>query len=189
MINASWKKLLVPLACILMVSCSEEMSRNKAKDVLVEHYKFPITVTKELDLGKNIYATNYGMNLEILKALAAEKIIESSPNGRIGSVSLTDYGKGFVQGEQKKRGWPNEGQAYVDIAIAKKELVEITGLINRDEKTSIIDYTWQYVPFSKDWKNPIADLARMNTSTIHKDQAVLVLYDDGWRVQEMPKFW
>jgi len=156
--------------------------------MLIDHYKFPISVTEELDLGSKI--TAYSRE-PWLKRLQHEGMIQYTYHGNFGvsqiiSVSLTEKGKPYVIGQLKKRGWPNEGQAFANVKLGEKVIQEITGIRHsQDKREATIDYTWAYnnlTPFAKGWQGGFLFTESLTEGQTHSATAVAVLYDDGWRI-------
>jgi hypothetical protein len=189
--------LITVLASIILISgCSKDLSRDKAREIIINHFKYPIPVTKELDIGTKIMANQMSPKwLESLKHDGLIDYIYHQPFGlnHVVSVSLTDKGKKYVIADRGTRGWPNAGQKFVNVKFAEKQFVEITGIrTSGDKKEAVVEYTWKYAnlsPFSKGWKDEslfgaLAGSAGYDEKKTYKEEVYLVLYDDGWRIRE-----
>jgi hypothetical protein len=188
--------LITALASIVLISgCSKDLSRDKAREIIINHFKYPIPVTKQLGIGSKIQAIQ--MSHEWLESLKHEGLIEYTPHNhpqalsRVVSVSLTDKGKKYVVGDVGIREWPNTGQKYVNVKLAEKHFIEITGInTSGDKKEAFVEYTWKYTnlsPFSKGWKDDslfgaFAGSVGYDEKKNHEEKVHLVLYDDGWRI-------
>jgi hypothetical protein len=188
--------LIIVLTSIILISgCSKDLSRDKAKDLsrdkakkmIISHFKSTTLITTELDVGSKIMANQ--MSPKWLESLKREGLIDYTYHqpyvlNHVVSVSLTDKGKKYVVGDTGTRGWPNAGQKYVNVKLAEREFVEITGIrAPGDKKEAVVEYNWKYAnlsPFSKGWKG--ADYDEKKT---HMGEAYFVLYDDGWRITEL----
>ncbi len=62
-------------------------------------------------------------------------------------------------------------------AVAEQHLVGVTGVIEQDPTTSLVDYNWQWVP------TPAGNAFRLAESGSGTGRAVFRKYDDGWRVE------
>lgn len=187
----------VLMSVILVSGCSQDLSRNEAREIIINHFKYPVPVTKELDIGSEIIS--YRMSRKWLETLKREGLINYTYHRPIGlsdvvSVSLTDEGKKYVIGDIATRGWlkgAKAGQKYVKVKLAEKQFLEITGLKKSDDKIeAVVEYTWKYgnfTPFSKGWRPLLGALVRggfYDENKMHKVQVHMALYDDGWRIVE-----
>lgn len=188
--------LVTALTSIILISgCSKDLSRNKAREIIINHFKYPIPVTKELDIGSKIMANQ--MSPKWLESLKHDGLIDYTYHRAFGlnhvvSIFLTDKGKEYVVGDRGTRGWPNAGQKYVKVKFAEKQFVEITGVrTSGDKKEAVVEYTWKYgnlSPFSKGWKDEslfgaLAGGGSHDENKTYKDQVYMAFYDDGWRIR------
>jgi hypothetical protein len=189
--------LVTALTSIVLISgCSKDLSRNEAKEIIINYFKYPISATKELDLGSKIMANR--MSTKWLATLEREGLINYTYHNRLAtdhvvSVLLTDKGKEYVVGDIGTRGWLSTGPKYVKVKFAEKQFVEISGIRTPgDKKEAAVEYTWKYgnlTPFSKDWKDESLSSVRTGSGSYdenktHKDQVYMALYDDGWRIRK-----
>lgn len=174
---------ILPLFLFLF-SCSNDLSRDKAKDLIVQKYNLPQTET--VKLGKSylkkyqnlngIYnETGYSGAKEKLDALLSQGLITigESQSGTIGyglmfyaTVMLTDEGKKYLIKEDEK-----------DYEMKSNEIAfgEITG-IQVNEKSAEVDYTLQRVNFTP--------FGNSSSKDIMTERQFFALYDDGWRISE-----
>jgi hypothetical protein len=195
--------LLSALSMILVfsVGCSKnELSRDKAKDIIVKQLRFPIIKSGELRFGSK---TTPNLHLEALEAMAREGVIsykhlgEKFLSGDEVSVSLTEEGKKYAIGDAEviKTG-TFAGANLVKVKLCEQQFVEVTGIaLSEGKKEAEVDFTWKYsnvTPFGKNWeergfggsfslsssKKEFTD-GKLNPEKVH-----MKLYDDGWRLVE-----
>lgn len=197
---AAWKVYGLWVAALVSITfisgCSKGLSQDQAKEIIIQHFKYPIPITHELSIGSKIL-TN-GLSPKWLESLKQEGLIDYTYHeawgvNHIVSVSLTDKGKAYVAGDIKTRERPNAGQQYVEVKFAEKQFVEITGIkASGDRKEVTVEYAWKYgnlTPFSKGWRNESLIGALVGNKSlvaekIHKAEVHMSLYNGGWRIKE-----
>ncbi len=174
--------LSIPIA-LNVGFAQKKLTNEKAKSIIIEHFKYPQPVYKGMMVGKHAYS--YGKSRErqkqkkindLLEPLAKEGLITyiSHPEGAI-DVFATEKGRQFYDAKIRDGAY-----ATVNIKVAEKQFLEVVSILPEDGTKAQVEYTWRYgniTPFGKHlegerWK-----------STEHKKEKIqMCLYDDGWRV-------
>lgn len=178
--------LLILIATILMSGCGTGLSRSKAKEIIIKHFKYPISTIRRIPIGvigqyqlnnldggdqeewydtlRNKGLISYGKWLYISGSLLTE-------------VTMTANGKKYVVAEGV-----NSSTAYkfADVQMAKEEFVEVTGIkMSGDNRQAVVEYTFKYSSLTPFGEGTKYDDAKPKNATI-----MLTLYDDGWRVAD-----
>jgi len=95
-------------------------------------------------------------------------------------VELTEEGKRMSSGWKFTKAINQFDIDKWEIPIAKKSLVEVTGIIGGDKEQAQVEYTWKWVP------NELGEkLNNLRPSLeLQKGRAAFRKYDDGWRIVE-----
>lgn len=225
--------LCVAAAALCLTCCgSKELSRNSASGVLEssDAFKNPVSITLQPQYRQSLALGGAGGQATPKEEVALRRFFESRPDlavlSHLGLVefkvvniqypdsaaspvtvtaTLTDAGKS-ASGD-----WRQAGDGWT-IPVARRELVEVTGLTGGDgeSKSARVEYTWRWKPLgigtnfdmtSADYQRlpesvrrspagaSLADALRgVGTVTFfeggkpQKGSAALQKYDDGWRV-------
>jgi hypothetical protein len=171
---------------ISMLGCSNDLSRDKAREIIIKSLNYPIPATEPLDIGSKISADQ--MKLTWLESLKNEGLISYTYHGQnfmkfhVVSVSLTDKGMKYVLGGIYLPDFPawSPGLKYVNVKIAEKQFVEVTGIrLSGNKNEAVVEYTWKYANFTPFAKG---DLAGYDKNKTYKEAVNMQLYDDGWRI-------
>ncbi len=178
---------------IMLSSCGNDLSRDKAVTLISEFHQFP--EMEPTDISK-VYVIKYwvegytsgGQRISgicrrfpmfaeksaMLKDLQTKQLIQISErsvrqnncNHIFADITLTDEGRQYLI---------NETDLGFVLRAAEITLDEVTGIqANKDQNSVVADYTLKRInvtPFASD-----------NLKTLNSGRAQLLLYDDGWRV-------
>lgn len=180
-------KMSLALATMLLCSCSNDLSRQKAAELISRHQKLPAIET--IQLGKRVLKDSrhdsWGVCLNIgdkysdvkgrLDELQAKGLIsigenqqhEGQCNYLWATVELTDEGKKYLV---------KDADGEYQIKVCEVTFGEITGIqIHEQFKVAEADYTLRKInltPFGS------------NISTVPMNRkATFALFDDGWRIK------
>jgi hypothetical protein len=173
--------LSIPIA--LNVGCAQKkLTNEKAKSIIIEHFKYPQPVYQGMMAGKTAYS--YWKNKErqkqkindLLEPLAKEGLITyiSHPGGDI-DVFVTEKGRQYVDGEIR-----DDRYATASIKIAEKQFLEVVSILPEDGTKAQVEYTWRFgniTPFGKHMKSK-----KWKSTEPKKEKIQICLHDDGWRV-------
>jgi len=188
---------IVALTSIIftLFSCSNKITREKAKDLIIKKFNFPITVTEKLDYGTVNYMNGGGTNLTAENKLIEEKLMTFKSLGQKRDMFFT-YTSYFLdltpEGMKFKIGETTDyaGTRFYEMKVAEKIFLEITGIIEiNDGKAARIDYNWRYAnitPFGEAFslRNQQINEVVYNGGKVYSEQVMMIKYDDGWRIQE-----
>jgi hypothetical protein len=184
----SLRLILLTLSVLVASSfgCAKnELTKEKAKNIIAEHYNYPKPVYRGLMVGKKSHY--YGKAMEeqkqkminnIFDPLVKEGLIRYNlyPEGDI-DVLITEEGKKFIEGTVR-----NDRPDTVNIKVAEKLLVDVTDIVSEDSSGAQVEYTWKYgkiTPFGKYMKGD-----KWKSTELNKESIKMKLYDDGWKVAE-----
>lgn len=178
---------LTLLLCLLfLTSCSRELSRETAKQILEKNKQKEIT--EEIRYGGNeisIYDT-YGIEQESSRLAVVE--------GRLGL--LRD--KGYLTFEKRSAHDSYKTETWLEVdcspklepyAIYKPEIIaleltlakptikEVTGIAKVTKNVRIVEYSLNLNP------TPLYDVMGSNITNLQR-KARFILYDDGWRLDK-----
>lgn len=182
-ISKSFILLTLSIPIALNVGCAQKkLTNEKAKSIIIEHFKYPQPVYQGMMAGKKAYG--YGKNKErqkqkindLLEPLAKEGLITyiSHPGGDI-DIFATEKGRQYVDGAIR-----NDRYDTVNIKVAEKQFLEVVSILPEDGTKAQVEYTWRYgniTPFGKHMKSE-----RWKSTEHKKEKIQMCLYDDGWRV-------
>lgn len=186
--------LVAWLSVVGLMACSSDLSRAEAKELIAAHYKYPMHVSAELEVGENIRVVNKTKWLESLQreGLINYRHIRWFGVTQMVSVSLTQKGMKYVVGDGQPRRNPNNGLSFFEVKLGERLLVDVTGIVRaKGENQALVEYLWAFdgaTPFAKDFAgdevyiDPMSPMA--NVGKPQMARAMIVLYDDGWRVSE-----
>lgn len=168
----------------LLVSCSSNLSRSKAKELILKANQFPIVETFQIDIGDGQQVND--VQLQLYQSLADQKLLtfNISSQGfsdRIGKfynldVELTEKGEAYkVKEDSYNIGFGHRGPIYY-MKAADAEFNEITGIQEKDNQATV-SYNLKYTnvtPFGK---------GQYDNGKTEDQHAKFVKYDDGWRLK------
>lgn len=165
------------LCSVFLNSCSNELSRGKAKDLIVEKYKLPEDIVQTFYIVDGTLAKRFDYSM--YEALKNEGLLDFSYD----RGSATIYGQLTEKGKQYAvSGVFNTDNMYiqgVNVKVAKLSFGEITGIVERKE-FNIAEVSYTLV------RSNITPFGRIafgyNESPISKT-VTFTKYDDGWRIK------
>jgi hypothetical protein len=231
--NASIPLLILTFLVFFLVGCdSKKLTRSRAAEIIRtnDEFKKDVAVTLLPEYRQSLALMGTGSRDMSKEEFALRRFFESnadlavlnhlglvgfkiknieSPNSAASPVVITT--SLTEKGRPSSSRWRQSGEGWI-IPIAKKELIEVTGLTDNAEesKQARAEYTWKWQPTeigtnfdtsSQDYKN-LPDSIRQNfggasvadmmgnvgrtiifdSSKTQKATAKLQLYDDGWRI-------
>jgi hypothetical protein len=172
---------------------SEQLSRETAGDMLQRNIEYPFELKKALLLYQ------FRSPVLILKEYA--EVVNKSgfgtakigkPKGRVGNVyrnhlelevELNEDGKRFIRGDVYER----TQEKYIDAAAYAITFGEVTGISfqNAEKTKATVEYTEVYTPTAL---RPLFDALpyRPLEDSVEDRAALFQLYDDGWRLIDVP---
>jgi len=183
---------------VLLNACSNKMTREKAKEIISQKYEFPSTVTEEFPYGE----VNYDKvaQIEAEKFLQRENLITLDYKGKamntfsravVYDLQFTSKGKNYVIGQNTNK----HGRSFYTVKVADRIFVDINGIRELSNGKSVqVEFSWKYenvTPFGKAMNLENSKrgsfekvfIRHYNDSEIHTKTVMMVLYDDGWRIQ------
>ncbi len=169
------KKLsYLSLIIILMISCSKELDRGNAEDMIIEHFSYPYVEFNRLPETTSSEQLN-----SKYQAIRGQKLMSQKRKGKYGNtfyILLSETGKTFTNPETPYQyGW--------NVATNLVDFKEITGIRFNDAKTvASVEYLTE-----KKEITPFGELENINEGDTKSANVNFVLYDDGWRIDSKPK--
>jgi hypothetical protein len=176
--------LILSVFIALSLGCArEKLTSEKAKSIIIEHFKYPQPVYKGLSAGKNAYYYRKNQESEkqkkindLFDPLAKEGLItyNSHPSGYI-DVFATEKGREYVSGRIRE-----DRYDMVNIKVAEKHFFKVTSISPGDGTKAQVEYTWKFgniTPFGKYMKSE-----KWKNTALKKEKVQMCLYDDGWKV-------
>lgn len=173
-----------------LTGCGAGLSREKARKIIIEHYRYPLSATREITLNTPCYFMGWYPGLYSLSSLSREHC-EGITDNKDWSIALKSKGLVTLEpyaGKDGSRGvvasLSKEGMKYAIgaglIRMADEEFLDVTGIkFSGDNKQAGVEYTWRYIN-----QTPFAKGTKFDDTTTHKAKVTLTLYDDGWRVSD-----
>ncbi|MEK6320241.1 MAG: hypothetical protein AABN33_01020 [Acidobacteriota bacterium] len=182
-------KMSLALATMLLCSCSNDLSRQKAAELIARQQKLPAIET--IQLGKSylkesrhdswgvcmVIGDKYsdsgvkerldGLQAKGLISIGEKKQHEGECNYVWATVELTDEGKKYLV---------KDGDGEYQIKVNELTFGEITGIqIHEQFKTAEADYTVRKINLTPFGGN-------ISTAPMNR-RATFALFDDGWRIK------
>jgi hypothetical protein len=216
----------------LVLNCSgrSELTRAGAAELIrdSEEFRRPVSVTL---LGKREWPTEARSTdepEEDARARAIDSYAKTNPEvAAFSHLGLIDFKAKLIEGPTPAHAWWRfelepvltekgkqaaadgaGGTRQTEVAVARRELVEVTGVTAQKAGTAQVEFTWRqaatfageaFDPGSETYRN-LPEWLRQKISgppggsgrnaerrygDIRKGKALLQLYDDGWRVQHV----
>ena len=172
------KKISLFVFVFFLLGCNDELSRDEAKEKIINELKLPFDEIKSFKIEDNTYFANQtAVQYELLKKLGfLDYSFEGeSPSKYHAKARLTEKGSQFVASEVVNQGYFSE----VDVKVAKIEFGEITGI----QEVKLGDFISYYVEYTvKRTKiNSFGTIVHdLEEKTINK-KVKFTKFDDGWR--------
>lgn len=170
---------LLCIGLLMLSSCSDELTRDKAENILTETFNYPYAEFHQFNVEKNR-----------LQATTPAHVNELAEMGLVDRVPYTSkYGHNYYQSAYSEKAKqylkPNttlttSGYLTGDFAVGTVNIKEVTGIqFNEDKTKATVEYSTyrdNFTPFSNrssydEWR-----------SEIKNESVEFSLYDDGWRV-------
>lgn len=177
-----YRSILLACICILIASCgSGSLSRSGAARLISDDQKFSEVLKAEFRYGQ-VYAQGMSdtESYQLYSVLKSLGYIEESQdrNPLINNVNLTEKGKRESANWEKGNNlWGN----YYKIPLAKREVVEVTGISEpkSGENFAQATFTWRL--------QPVGEIGKALDNGKESEQkfdgtATFQKFDDGWRV-------
>ena len=153
-----------------VVGCGKQLTREKAAEMIIKEYGFPIPITESLSLYRP----------KEVQAFESSGLVKATKGG----ATLTDKGRKYFVNEDSTFG-------IVRFKVCEQVFLEVTGM-KKDKTSAQIEYTWKYDNFTEVSKvnessyksqNWFPDYIRFKGP--QKGRTVYFsLYDDGWRIEK-----
>lgn len=172
------KKITLFVFVFFLLGCNDELSRDEAKEKIINELKLPFDEIKSFKIEDNTYFANQtAVQYELLKKLG---FLDFSFEGETPSqyrakAKLTDKGNQFVVSEVVDQGYFSE----VDVKVAKIEFGEITGI----QEVKLGDLVSYYVEYTikRSNINSFGTVVHNLDEKIIKKKVKFTKFDDGWR--------
>jgi hypothetical protein len=157
-------------------SKASELSRAKASELIRNSPVFNEPKTESLFTG-----VLNPPDSRVYLALESKGLIHVDRTG-FGQVRLTERGK------TESKNWRNDGFCCENgnkwaIPVAKRELLDVTGVSQQPPNSAGVEFTWRWTSIGEIFK-----LEEGEVST-HSGSVICKLYDDGWRVSRQMDAW
>ena len=168
--------LILSVTCliVLLTSCkSNELTREKAKEVILSKTTFPIYQKGEFQTSS--YNALVSLDVPKFEKLQQAGYITYTLDGWSLTAELTDKGKQFILGVERKGYYADK---FVPVKTCTLEFGEVTGILNIPEQNKAeVNYTVKRTstPFGQYLFN-LSDGEMPHKATFKK-------YDDGWRME------
>lgn len=167
--------LIICSSCL--ISCNQNLSREKAKNLIVEKYKLPKDVIETFyvidgTLGKRFSYDEY-------EALQKEGLLNFTYERGSSTFysELTEKGKQYaVSGVFDTDNMYIKG---VNVKVASLDFGEITGIVERKEY-NMAEVSFTLVPSNV---TPFGSIAFQYNGSAISQTATFIKYDDGWRIE------
>ncbi len=180
--------LIVCVSTLLLACGSSTLSRSKAQELLAASAAFKQSKTYPFMLAKGISVE------KAYEALASEGLIEvlHKPFGVV-DTELTTKGRETAANLKWKIGPYIGAPRVLFVPVAVPELVAITGIMP-SEKEAKAEFTWKWTLTAIGQKLAQRGVSLggwgdisvgFNPGQVLNGEAVLQLYDDGWRVTDV----
>ncbi len=184
------KQMLLFFLLVFATSCSNELSRYNAKDLLIRELGYPQNESKRIIIKDGSVSKYFTIKMwsKYKEAGLLTYGDYGSPQSSSGFskvtlggdsygfiAELTTEGKKYYLGNEYRSG-PTD---YIDVKLANLEFVEITGIKSYPENNSaFVKYTIKRTNIT-----PFGELQDLKEETIQKT-ANFEKYDDGWRLRK-----
>lgn len=172
------KKISLFVFIFFLLGCNDELSRDEAKEKIINELKLPFDEIKSFKIGDNTYFANQtAVQYELLKKLG---FLDYSFEGEFPSkyhakAKFTEKGNQFVVSEVVDQGYFSE----VQVKVAKIEFGEITG-IQEVKLGDLVSYNVEYTVKRTNINSFGTIVHDLDEKTIKK-KVKFTKFDDGWR--------
>jgi hypothetical protein len=189
------------IACFILTSCSSKLDREKAKELIIQKFNFPTTITDKFPRGETNYMGSLGgSNTSDIQYLSEKGFmnLKRLPDKQdmffhyiSYYIDLTPEGLKYKKGETSDE----KGVSYFIMQVAEKQFVEITGIQDiNDGKSKQVDFTWRYnlTPFGtalnlrNEQLNQSDEFMKnrpvYNDGQVFADKALFSKSDEGWQI-------
>lgn len=172
------KKTSLFVFVFFLLGCNDELSRDEAKEKIINELKLPFDEIKSFKIEDNTYFANQtAVQYELLKKLGyLDYSFEGDfPSKYHAKAKLTDKGSQFVVSEVVDQGYFSE----VEVKVAKIEFGEITG-IQEVKLGDLVSYYVEYTVKRTNINSFGIIIHNLDEKTIKK-KVKFTKFDDGWR--------
>lgn len=168
--------ILISAICFITVGCgSKELTRADAERMIRSEFKFPRAMDRSLFLAEPAQvsiASNSNLDEQGFLAIAQDQ--SGNP-----IVKFTEKADSYLLPTSDE----DRAMNIQKVKVADEDLVEVTGIkTSADGKRAVVEFTTGLKNFT-----PLRDLlARKLTEATVNNKVDFVLYDDGWRVEQLP---
>jgi len=168
--------IILVLLTVFFISCkSNELTREKAKELILAKASFPTTEKGEFQSSS--YNALVGLDVPKFEKLKQAGVITYNHDGWYLTAEFTDLGKTFIMGPVTKG---NYADKFVDVKTAEINFGEVTGIKSFPEQNMAeVTYTInkKLTPFG-------LYLFNQKDGLVNK-KATFQKYDDGWRLDKI----
>jgi hypothetical protein len=173
--------ILVTLSTLvfLMSSCSDDLSRSRAKEQIIAKSKLPIVESEYFDQVSDQSLPRAREILEGYKKLEADGYLTVSKcqcgfGQAAYCTEFTDKGKAFITGKGQYGGVCSQP---IPMRVAELDFGEVTGIRREGESSkAIVSYT-----LSRKNVTPFGVFLKLE-NVISAPDITFTKYDDGWRI-------
>jgi hypothetical protein len=221
--NRPYLTLLTGLLFLIGPGCAGtgELTRTQAAELIggSQTFSIPVSLPLKTETGWNLRPLSADEPEAEAQARAAENYYQAHPQmdalRRLGLMDvrattrekpgenhgvwafdveplLTEKGKDLASGDREDQGVPS-------VILARRELVEVTGIIKAGDQTAQTEYTWKEAPTAagcalspgspehESLPAALRQTLRERNQTkdfdkVRRGRAAFQLYDDGWRL-------
>lgn len=191
-IKSKYFLITILLLQFFLCSCSRNLSRKEAGNLIIKYCGYPKPITYEVRIGSKLpFEKEKAKYYDLLKDLGLINIVHLGKVNIywgpyvIGSydavnITLTDLGEKFVTKEY----FDYVKGKVVELKYAEKQFDEVTGIAMVDKSHAKVKYRWKIAII-----NPSGGEGYWHSEEYFKENsgegtAYFELYDDGWRVIE-----
>ncbi len=164
--------LLLILSTILLTSCSDELTRSKAEQIIIKDQGYPRNRTYKFFVDSPFETSVYHKLQD--KGILTYTLYGNSMNRGV-SIDFTEEGKQYVLSEP----YIDRTAKVVDVVSGVESFIEITGVKPINENEMLVEYTVVF-----DSVSPFGEVKRIVPETFTVD-ATFNKYDDGWRISKI----
>jgi len=178
------KVLLILIIIPFFISCSGKLTRSKAKKQIIEVYKYPKPVTREITIYDNTFGKSGTVyELKKFKKLGLLDYTDTGNYRRRGSVraTLTEKGKKYYIRDARS----NSMEKNIIVKVAELHFDKVTGIkFNNEKNTAYVEYEVRQTnitPFGQ-----VKNILRFKDieDKVIKKTAYFEKFDDGWRIHK-----
>lgn len=159
---------------LILFSCkSNELTREKAKEIIITKNNFPSFQKKEFQTSS--YHISVNRDVPTFEKLQQAGLITYNLDDLYLTAEFTEKGKEFVVSQERKGYYVDK---FVDVKVAILSFGEVTGIQKMSEKNiAEVSYTVNRTC------TPFGQYLFNYSDGVVTQKAIFKQYDDGWRME------